>query len=203
MNSFKKNKYKIVRKALPRTVATYLFHYLLLKRQVYLHLSKTNFIAPDNVMFGSWGDSQVPNSYNHYADAAMETLLIDLLPLMTQHTEVELIPTYSFLRIYKRGDGLARHIDRPSCDISATIFLGGYPWDIFIQPPSSPNPKRIKLGQGDMLIYRGCEIEHWREPFQDQECAQVFLHYNKSNNVGNKWDGRPMLGLPHTFKINK
>lgn len=203
MKSFTKNKYKIVRKALPRTVATYLFHYLLLKRRVYLHLSQTKFIDSDNFMFGGWGDSQVPNSYNHYADPAMETLLVDLLPLMTHHTEMELIPTYSFLRIYKKGDVLRRHIDRPSCDISATIFLGGYTWDIFIQPSSSSSPKRIKLGQGDMLIYRGSELEHWREPLQDPECAQVFLHYNKSSNMGNKWDGRPMLGLPFAFKINK
>ena len=33
-----------------------------------------------------------------------------------------------------------------------------------------------------MLIYSGCELEHWRNKFEgDTECIQVFLHYNTKN----------------------
>lgn len=54
-----------------------------------------------------------------------------------------------------------------------------------------------------MLIYKGCELEHWREPFQGYDCGQVFMHYNDEDGPfadKNKWDGRPMLGLPAWFK---
>ena len=49
-----------------------------------------------------------------------------------------------------------------------------------------------------MLIYSGCELEHWREPFQGNLCGQVFLHYNHANGPyakTNLYDKRPMLGI--------
>ena len=36
--------------------------------------------------------------------------------------------------------------------------------------------------KGDMIVYRGCEIEHWREKFEGNNHAQVFLHYNNVDN---------------------
>ena len=54
-----------------------------------------------------------------------------------------------------------------------------------------------------MLIYSGCDLEHWREPFSGENCGQVFLHYNdasKDTAEENKFDGRPILGLPSWFK---
>jgi len=52
-----------------------------------------------------------------------------------------------------------------------------------------------------MIIYRGCELEHWREPYWGKNHAQVFLHYNEKNgqyDIPN--DGRPILGMPATFR---
>ena len=50
-----------------------------------------------------------------------------------------------------------------------------------------------------MLIYSGCELEHWREPFGGQLCGQVFLHYNHADGQfakSNLYDKRPLLGIP-------
>ena len=61
----------------------------------------------------------------------------------------------------------------------------------------------MKLNPGDMLIYKGNELEHWREPFEGDHCAQVFLHYNNVETQGaeeNLFDGRPHLGLPNDIK---
>ena len=58
---------------------------------------------------------------------------------------------------------------------------------------------RVNLKPGDMLIYSGCELEHWREPFEGQLCGQVFLHYNHADGPfakTNLYDKRPMLGIP-------
>ena len=98
-----------------------------------------NNIIHENGMFGTWRDPQIPNTYSHYADPVMETLLVKVLPKMQQETGLELIPTYSYARLYKKGDKLRRHKDRPSCEISTTINLGGDPWPIFIDGTGADN----------------------------------------------------------------
>jgi len=187
--SFKKNNYLIIKNAVPKIIAEYSYHYLLLKREVY---KNCNYLQH----FGTFEDKMVPNTYSHYSDILMETLLLELLNLMKKKTKLKLIPTYSYCRIYKKGDTLIRHKDRDSCEISTTLNLGGNPWPIYLEPSGKINKKGIKvdLKQGDMLIYKGCKLEHWREPFDGDTCCQVFLHYN--HELNNKFDGRIMLGLP-------
>ena len=54
-----------------------------------------------------------------------------------------------------------------------------------------------------MLVYRGNILEHWREPFEGKDCAQVFLHYNNVATKGsekNKYDRRPYIGLPNEYQ---
>ena len=137
-----------------------------------------------------------------------------VLPMMKKETGLDLIPTYTYARAYKKGDCLHRHKDRPSCEISTTIHLGGDKWPIFIDgtgadnviderknivKPNAPAGARVDLEVGDMLLYSGCELEHWREPFEGDSCGQVFLHYNDMNGpYGTKclFDGRPKLGVP-------
>ena len=123
----------------------------------------------------------------------METLMMKVLPVMKKHTNLDVVPTYSYTRAYKKGDILKKHKDRPSCEISTTLHLGGNPWSIYVEGI------KIDLNVGDMLIYSGCELEHWREPFKGNVCVQTFLHYNNANGqyaYTNKFDKRPMLGIP-------
>ena len=211
------NKFQVIKNAVPYELANFIFNYFLLKRDAVDFMYKNN-ITYDNGMLGTWTDKQIPNTYSHYADMVMETLLMKVLPKMQQETGLQLIPTYSYARIYKRGDILRRHKDRPSCEISTTLNLGGNPWPIFIDgtgadnvideyknivKPGAPEGTKVLLDVGDMLVYSGCELEHWREPFDGDICGQVFLHYNHVNGPfaeKNKFDGRPMLGLPSFVK---
>ena len=96
--------------------------------------------------------------------------------------------------------------------------LGGDPWPIYIEAKKNVGlPKdgfvssttnegtKVTLKPGDMLVYKGMILEHWRDTFLGNDCAQVFLHYNDVNSkVGdakqNMFDGRPHLGLPAYFK---
>ena len=186
------NKYQVIKNAISYELANFVFNYFMLKRDAVAWMYKNN-ITYDNGMLGTWTDQQVPNTYSHYADPVMETLLMKVLPTMQQETGLELVPTYSYARIYKHGDILHKHKDRPSCEISTTIHLGGDKWSIFIEG------KEVMLDIGDMLVYSGCELEHWREPFEGNTCAQVFLHYNHLNgpfSKQNRFDKRPMLGVP-------
>ena len=62
----------------------------------------------------------------------------------------------------------------------------------------------VDLEPGDAMIYKGCDIEHWREPFHGVACAQVFYHYTDVNgDKFNPWDGRPHGGLPRGMKVSK
>ena len=186
------NKYQVIKNAISYELANFIFNYFLLKRDAVAWMYENN-ITYDNGMFGTWSDEQVPNTYSHYADPVMETLLMKVLPVMKKETGLELVPTYSYARLYKKGDILKRHKDRPSCEISTTLNLGGDPWSIFLEGVE------VLLNIGDMLVYSGCELEHWRESFEGNVCGQVFLHYNHVNGPfanKNKFDGRPMLGIP-------
>jgi hypothetical protein len=216
--NFKKEKFTIIKRAISKDLAFFIYNYFLMKRQVAKTLFENRYISPFENMFGIWTDPQVPNTYSHYADIVMETLLLKLQPVMEKETGLKLNPNYSYARIYKKGDILKRHKDRFSCEISTTLNLGGDPWPIYLDPTGSDNvinevknlikpdaPKGIKvnLKPGDMLVYRGNLLEHWREPFEGEDCAQVFLHYNNTATHGadeNIFDKRIHLGLPSDLK---
>jgi hypothetical protein len=211
--SFQTNKYQVIKNAVPYELANFVFNYFLLKRDAVNYMYRNNIIA-ENSLFGTWKDQQVPNVYSHYADFAMETLLMKVMPIMKEKTNLNLIHTYSYARVYEKGSILKRHKDRPSCEISTTLNLGGDPWPIFIDPtgsnnvideyknimkPNAPAGIKVDLEPGDMLVYSGCELEHWREEFQGNVCGQVFLHYNHVNGQfadSNIYDKRPLLGIP-------
>ena len=210
------NKYQVIKGAVSYELANFIFNYFLLKRDAVKWMYEKN-VTYDNGMFGTWTDAQIPNTYSHYADHVMETLLVKVLPKMQQETGLNLVPTYSYARIYKNGDTLHRHKDRPSCEISTTVNLGGEPWPIFIDgtgadnviderknihKSGAPEGTEVLLEVGDMLVYSGCELEHWRKPFEGNICGQVFLHYNHVDGPfadKNKFDGRTMLGLPSSI----
>ena len=203
--SFKKNKYTVLKKAISKELADFVYKYFLNKRNVARFLFDQKYISPFNKEYGVWNDEQVPNTYSHYGDIAMETLLQEVKPVMQKHTGLKLSPTYSYARIYKKGDVLTRHKDRYSCEISTTLNLGGDPWPIYLDPTGKQGQAGVKvdLKPGDMLIYSGCDLEHWREEFTGQNCGQVFLHYNKKGSKlakENYLDKRPLLGAPGWFK---
>ena len=206
------NKYTVIRNAVSYDLANFCYNYFLLKRDAVNFMYQNNMIA-QNGLHGKWDDEQVPGVYSIYGDHVMETLLMKVLPVMKEKTGLNLVPTYSYARVYEKGSELKRHKDRPSCEISTTLNLGGDPWPIFIDPtgssnvideyknihkPNAPKGVKVDLNPGDMLIYSGCELEHWREPFQGKICGQVFLHYNHADGrfaKTNLYDKRPMLGI--------
>ena len=205
--SFKKNKYTIIRQAISKDLATFISNYFCMQKQVYDTCRNARYISPFENIIGHYenDNEQIPNTYSQYANMAMETLLLKCQPKMEEVTGLKLYPAYTYARIYKKGDVLKRHKDRFSCEISTTMNLGGDDWPIYLEPSGKEGMKGVKvdLKPGDMLVYSGCELEHWREEFQGDNCAQVFLHYNdqKSKDADkNVNDTRPHLGLPAWFK---
>jgi hypothetical protein len=211
--SFKKNKYQVLRNAISKDLAAFCYKYLQISAEADHWMLNNGVTHAGNKLVGNFNDAQVPNSYAKYADRVMETLLVDTIKIMQKKTGLKLVPTYSYCRLYRTGNILKRHKDRPSCEISTTLNLGGDNWPIFIDPtgsdnvideyknihkPGAPKGVEVNLKPGDMLIYSGCELEHWREPFKGKLCGQVFLHYNHADGrfaKTNLYDKRPMLGI--------
>ena len=186
---FKHNKYCLVENVLSEQTIN-------ICKQYTLFDEKNNFLPESD-------SAQVPGAHSKYSVSLMESLLINLLPVMEENTGLELWPTYSYYRVYRSGDQLLPHTDRESCEISATLSLGyNYPdgyegWPIFIEDSG------FIMGPGDMIIYRGTELTHYRYPFDIEDTpeknyfqSQVFLHYvDKNGPFKNfKFDKRGTLG---------
>jgi hypothetical protein len=137
--------------------------------------------------------------------------------------DLNLRETYSYTRKYERGAYLKAHTDRPSCEISATICLeyrtdDNTPWkiwidnsknwvdtkdqnDIFPVTQEVSNRTRtskgmvvVSLEPGDVLLYLGPNVAHWRDKLLGDYSYQMFLHfYNRDSEL---WK------LPETMSDN-
>ena len=144
-------------------------------------------------------DKQVPGTPAIYGDRVMERLLARLAPTVGGMVGLELIPTYSYFRVYRPGDVLPKHVDRPACQVSMTLSLGyeaPAPWPIWFGPKDG-EPTALNLTPGDAAIYRGMDIPHWRDAFDGTYAAQAFLHWVDVNGPYSDWkfDKRPGLTL--------
>ena len=158
-------------------------------------------------------DPQCPLSDSIYGDEVLDYYLDQFAKPIGENLGMKLIPTYTYARVYRPGEVLAPHTDRPSCEISGTMTLGfdaTTVWPIYVglDPVNNPNgmleeapenARRIDLQIGDILMYRGEEIPHWRKEFKGTWQCQVFFHYIDANgphaDKGLKYDGRERLGM--------
>lgn len=190
VSKFASNGYALLRNLVPESACSFLYEYA----------RKSGAAGRLNI-----GDTSVPETPNCYADAFMESLLEVLLPRIELESELKLFPTYSYFRVYKHRDVLDRHHDRPSCEVSVTLSLGyapREPWPIWIDVGGEA--KSYALEPGDGLLYKGIELDHWRDRFEGDHAVQVFLHYVDQNgpNRHMKYDMRKGLHtLPMTGRI--
>jgi hypothetical protein len=114
-------------------------------------------------------------------------------------SEKELLPTYSYARIYQSGEQLKPHVDRPACEVSVTVNVAtkGEFSPIYIQYGNNEVCKFV-LEPGDAVVYKGCEAVHWRKPLvEDQLNVQFMLHYVDKNGpyAEHVKDKRPSYGM--------
>jgi hypothetical protein len=123
-------------------------------------------------------DKSVPMTPSSYGDHAFEGLLEFVRPRIEAASGLRLLPTYAYFRIYKRGDVLRRHRDRPACEISVSLNIGqepSVPWPLYVEREAGP--VAADLTPCDALIYRGIDCFHWRDRYEGSRLVQVFLHY--------------------------
>ncbi len=190
--SFKENKYVVVRDVLSKETITLLQHQSKMLEDVMCYNNNT---LPELFPFG---DPQTKNSFSYYSALFTESLLLILKPVMEQNLGIELFPTYSYMRIYYKDAILKKHTDRRSCEYSATLCIKcntETPWPIFFN--SNNTDISVILNEGDLCIYKGDELTHWREPCIYDNHIQFFLHFVDANGkyADFKYDKRQLLGV--------
>lgn len=197
--SFDKNLYEVVRGAIPKELAKNLdIEFDLTKK---LKFAKNPETPNNKYMFG---DELVEKSFSLYAPICFEALSLQLLPLMEAKTGKSLYPTYTYARTYYNGATMQRHTDRPSCEYSISICISVDPksWPIWFEDLEG-NELAIDLEPGDLIIYKGDILNHWRNEYPGKRQTQAFLHYvdKRGKYQTHKLDGRSHYGLPKDVRI--
>lgn len=191
---FEKQRYALFNNVLSKEMCKFLTNYMFLKRDA-------GYLEPPLELGGS--DSQCPLSWSIYGDPAFDTLLAQLTSPLSAMLGVDLLPAYTYARIYQPGEVLEWHVDRPSCEISGTMTIGKSAdanWPIYVGTPGSIERvgAPIDIGIGELLMYSGCEVPHWRDEFDGEWQVQVFFHYVRKDGPYAKEhirDGRASLGI--------
>lgn len=117
---------------------------------------------------------------NQYAPIPAQMFLGSLTAKMSALVGRELLPSFSFWRIYQHGDVLNAHKDRNACEVTVTISLtpGAEDacWPIGVADLHGQS-HNIELPLGSGLLYQGTEVNHWRDPLTIAQHYQMFLHY--------------------------
>jgi hypothetical protein len=201
--TFEEKKYEIVRGALTPELVEFI------KISFSIHETANYYTNPrTNSNPYPFGDMQARNSFAWYSALHGESLLRYLKPLVSKVTKKNLVETYSFLRTYYTGGILEKHVDRPSCEYSATICIEkgeNHPWPIYIQTLDG-EVNKVELEPGDLIVYKGEILPHWRDPYDGNYHRQVFVHYVDADGKfahTNEYDGRPCLGMSSDVKIRQ
>lgn len=148
-------------------------------------------------------DKQCPKSQAVYSVPVFDSLLEQLLPNVELVCGKNLFPTYAYARLYSPDEKLDIHVDRPACEISATITLGfsGGVWPIFMGNEDKSQCSEIKMNVGDAVVYKGTDVHHWRDAYKEGEWqAQVFLHYVDADGPNAEWKFDKRAKLSHQEK---
>jgi hypothetical protein len=133
------------------------------------------------------GDSQVGGAPCEYGDPLAEQFLQVKTSYLSEQLNLDLVPTYSYLRVYRPGDRLPAHRDRPACEItvSASLSLDSHwPLRMLINGEiveHCPPPQNA-------VAFKGHELLHWREALSgDKPVAQILFHYVQRHGPYASW----------------
>ena len=194
---YNKNGFVVLDKFIEYETSLILFHHVMMsaRRAKYVQVNEPDLFDDEKQHYGYFDDGGGCLNklvWNKYADGVIETVLSLATPMIEEVVGKKLMPTYSWARLYEHETSMGRHVDKSECDVSATLTLGyelhnmedkdkeNYCWPIFFGDVSGRKGTKgtpIQLLPGQMCVYQGTKIEHWREPFRGVHHAQVFLHW--------------------------
>jgi hypothetical protein len=181
------NKVKLIRDAIPLPICE------LLSIEFQLIKDNMDLVNYDH----SYKDPMCPGSFSWYAPLPFESLLEYLKPKIEDVMQMTLHPTYSYARIYTEGAFMEKHTDRRSSEIAVSCCIDkDSEWPLIFDIDGKEN--EVYMNVGDICVYKGMEVPHWRNEYQGNKQIQAFLMYVDVNGPYDyfKYDTRPMLAAP-------
>lgn len=178
---------KIIKNAISKDVLKFVDTEFTLLRNCFSRVSQSNFL---------FNDKDVPNSFSWYSPPCFESLSVYIKSTIENEIGEKIYPTYSYGRFYSNGSKLDPHLDRDSSEIAVSLCIRKEKiyWPLYIKMPDD-EIKEIDLNDGDMVIYSGSILPHWRETYIGKEHLQCFMQYVYANGKNShlKYDKRPCL----------
>jgi len=200
------NKYLVVKNAVSEDVCKILAKEFKLLEDMAHKLKLPRGFGTDDPVSATdsfpYNDGLIKNSFSWYSPLGFEALSEVIIKAEVENAVgAEVYPTYSYARIYYNGASMIKHTDRAASDfvVSCCISIDdtAAPWPIgFID--NNNTPVLVEQEPGDIVIYKGNEIAHWRDTYSGTEQIQCFLSYVLKNGpkAGLRYDTRPALGMP-------
>jgi len=136
------------------------------------------------VASGRWalGDAQVERRYGWHNERMAQFFQHQLAWYVSQVAREPVKPTYSYSSAYQGGAALPAHTDREQCDYTLSMLLdeadpsGWGPWPLWFLTPEGR--RSVTVGPGEAVLFRGCELPHWREAAPpDRWQTMLLFHY--------------------------
>ena len=151
--------------------------------------------------------SVTPNVHSKYSDPLAESILLQFGNVLDKTVRTSLIPTHSYLRVYKSGDYLKESIEtNPACELSVNIYLGSnyekkkVSWPLHVVDENG-NDNVYNCNVGDAVVYLGNKHKTYRKPLDldnDLYHVELVLHYVDANGPyaqEYKYNKRSFVGI--------
>jgi hypothetical protein len=133
---------------------------------------------------GTWalGDDQVERRHGWHNEPIARFFHHQLTGLVARVAGEPVKPAYCYASAYRSGAALSAHFDRRQCEYTLSVLVdhsgaaAGEPWPLFFQAPSGK--VSAALAPGDGVLFRGCELPHWREAAHSRfDQTMLLFHY--------------------------
>jgi hypothetical protein len=132
---------------------------------------------------------------------------------------MDLLPSYSYFRIYREGDVCRVHCDRYACEVSLSLTLDysdGVAWPLEMAdvavPPSAVVEENfgtlpysaVEMQPGDGVLYQGVARRHGRiTPNPNAWSAHLFCHWVRRDgpHAAHAFDERAEAARPVNFQL--
>ena len=132
------------------------------------------------------GESQVDRRYSLHSEPLARFYHQQLAKLVTRIAGEPVKPSYVYFAAYQPGAVLSPHLDRPQCQFSLSFLVDYTPeptdvsdWPLFLKKVDAPeSPTAVYLGVGDGVVYKGCELLHYRDALPENHFStSLFFHF--------------------------
>jgi hypothetical protein len=129
------------------------------------------------------GDDNNPHRYVVHNEPVARYFHHQLRAAMSHIAGQRVKPSYVYVGSYLPGAKLRKHTDRPQCEFSMNLLLDyspepvcETPWPLHLE--SKGRLTTLYQAIGDVLLYRGCQVAHYRNPLPEGHTStSIFFHY--------------------------